>query len=270
MDNRQLAAKLASIWCDKIREFHGEPALHLETLESYGKCDVPAWLEVAALACELLCPAAKLEGRREAFAEIAQCLVKMWATCKEGANARNELDSAYAWARDQIAACGPGAKAVDAKAEAKPADKFERLKLDYERHQKERTACPTCGSKEAKAEAQPAEKPAPALAVEPLSEADVLPVVRDYMNPETPEGEDYCKHVTFDFLKILEQVRAKLRPAKLPTVEELVEVIVGAKQEAGALWSWEGIAEAILAHLGAQPSESAPMDRETYHAYTVS
>jgi hypothetical protein len=53
-EEERLAAELADVWVNKVREFHGEPLCHLDSLDQYGKCDVPAWLAVAARARALL------------------------------------------------------------------------------------------------------------------------------------------------------------------------------------------------------------------------
>lgn len=65
---RREALRLADLWQNKIREFHGEPLAHLSRLEDYGQCDVPAWLAVRDLAFEMYSQAKRPVADKEPVA----------------------------------------------------------------------------------------------------------------------------------------------------------------------------------------------------------
>jgi hypothetical protein len=42
-----LALELANLWSEKIREYHGDPVVHGQTFDEYGRADIEAWRAVA-------------------------------------------------------------------------------------------------------------------------------------------------------------------------------------------------------------------------------
>ena len=153
-----------------------------------------------------------------------------------------------AWLWEQRDACGPGAKA-----EAVPEAKT---------HGESVLTCWKCGSTDlrwgAKEEAQPAEQPAPALAVDPLTTDEREAVVRTWLDRHKGMlAKDEWWALNNLAIDVIEAQRQKVRPATLPTVEALATAISDVCRASRLMADWEfpmRAAMAVLARLGAQPS----------------
>jgi len=244
------------------------------------------WLDHLAKVKTLIVPAAKLEGRREAYQSfLREAYLRDW----------NVSERARQWIEQQRDACVPGAKS-----EAKPAEQMiapamqavERKAADEVRRHTEAMS----------------ERPAHALAVEPLSRderefavgrwlgrhpgalqsdewwalnnlaIDVIDAQRKKVKPvqlaveplsefDLREMVNMTSGTDMDLARMVAAAqRAKMKPATLPTVDELAKVMDvefpgdDSPDDPGcatrlSLPTRVALARAVLAHLGAQPAE---------------
>jgi len=243
------AGQMAGVWSSSASTQNPHPG------------EANQWREVVRWVHAKLLPAAKLEGRREALAELLE-----FAKGKRAAR-WTSVDQVLAWAPvedwacQQLSACGPGAKA-----EAKPDEQLiapamqavERKAADEVRRHTEAIS----------------EQPSPALAVEPLSEAEIDKVLADWRISDSYGRPQPRKLVEM----VIKRQREKVKPAKLPTVEELAKVIEPLCSEVygviypapGRVGEWAKVdavrySSAVLAHLGAHPTASEDVSHTSWH-----
>jgi len=149
------------------------------------------------------------------------------------------------------AAFGPGAKAPAAECHLNAsADMPDEAKAALAKVVRENYASATS----AKTEAKPAEQPSPALAVEPLSEADIKGCL---LRMNIFEADREWVQAFAAAKDVAELQRSKIRHAKLPTVEELETSIADVCRPSRLFADWEfprRAAIAVLARFGAQQS----------------